>query len=135
MIARISAFCLWAAAGGCGAAALAQPAPPVAAPKMQECTGGYQPPVMIRTSLMRMMENYPSKALREEAEGVVGVAITVGVDGRAFDVEITQRAESEDLNIATIQGVTRYGRFYPALQDCKPVIGELTTAIRWAIPG
>jgi|JI7StandDraft_1071085.scaffolds.fasta_scaffold879275_1 outer membrane biosynthesis protein TonB len=130
---RTIRVCILAAACGLGAAALAQPAPPVATPKMQKCTGGYQPPVMIPASMARIVENYPERALREGAEGVVGAAITVGVDGRAMDVEITQRAESEYLNDATITGILRYGRFMPALQDCKPVVGELSKTIRWAL--
>lgn len=132
-MARLVRFGIAVAACGLGAAALAQSAPPVAVPKMQACTGGYQPPVMIRASMMRITENYPARALREGEEGVVGAAITVGLDGRAMDVEITQRAESEDLNNATIQGILRYGRFMPALQDCKPVVGELQQTIRWAL--
>lgn len=132
-MAKLFKFGILATACGLCATALAQPAPPAAPPRMQACTGGYQPPVMIRASMMRIIESYPERARRDGAEGVVGAAITVGLDGRAIDVEITQRAESEDLNNGTIQAILRYGRFMPALQDCKPVVGELSQTIRWTL--
>jgi TonB family protein len=106
-----------------------------AVPGMQKCTGGFQPPVPRgNRSSWVTSEDYPASALRAEEEGTVAVAITVGVDGRAIDVEITQSALSDKINQATIQLIMRRARFLPALNKCKPVQGEFVTKINWMIP-
>jgi protein TonB len=79
-------------------------------------------------------DDYPSSAMRGGIEGQVGVVISVGTDGRAIDVEVTQRSASPALDNATITTVMRRARFLPALRNCQPVVGEYTTVIRWAIP-
>lgn len=112
---------------------LAQTAPGAGSVALQRCTGGYQPPVVRGSQQQWVMDAYPSSALRNEEEGDVGVAITVGLDGRAMDVEVTQRAASEALNRAAIESIMRRARFLPAMQNCKPVVGEFETYTRWRV--
>lgn len=99
----------------------------------RRCVKGYQPPVPMVSQQRWVMDDYPESAMRNEEEGDVGVAITVGLDGRAVDVEVTQRAASQALNDAAVKAIMRRARFYPAMQNCKPVVGEFETYIRWRL--
>lgn len=63
----------------------------------------------------RIQENYPSRALREEVEGTVGVRVTVTANGRATGCQVTSSSGSSVLDQAACRGMERYARFNPAL--------------------
>lgn len=65
----------------------------------------------------QIQENYPSRALREETEGTVGVRVTVTPGGRAANCQVTASSGSSILDDAACRGMERYARFNPALDD------------------
>jgi protein TonB len=82
----------------------------------------------------RIQENYPSRALREELEGTVGVRVTVTADGRATGCSVTASSGHSILDEAACQGMERYGRFNPALDDAgNPTSGAFSTRITYKL--
>lgn len=82
----------------------------------------------------RIQENYPSRALREEIEGTVGVAVTVNAEGRVSGCRVTRSSGSGILDEAACEGMQRYARFEPALNDAgNPTNGNYSTAITYRL--
>lgn len=78
----------------------------------------------------RIQANYPTRAAREEREGRVGVRVTISPDGRVSACSVTSSSGSPDLDSAACDGMTRYARFDPALDDAgNPTTGSYSTAI------
>jgi len=78
----------------------------------------------------RIQSNYPTKAAREEREGRVGVRVTVGADGKVSACSVSSSSGSPDLDEAACDGMQRYARFDPALDDAgNPVSSAYSTAI------
>jgi len=78
----------------------------------------------------RIQSNYPTRAAREEREGRVGVRVQIGADGRVSACSVSSSSGSPDLDEAACDGMTRYARFDPALDDGgNPVSSNYTTAI------
>ena len=87
-----------------------------------------------RSWASRIQENYPARALREEIEGTVGVRVTVTPDGRAAGCSVTASSGSEILDAAACQGMERYARFEPALDDAgNPTSGSYSTRITYRL--
>ncbi len=81
----------------------------------------------------RIIENYPSRALRREIEGTVGVSVTVNADGRVAACRVTRSADPI-LDEAACDDMTRYARFEPALDDAgNPTTGSWSTNIVYQI--
>ena len=79
--------------------------------------------------------DYPSRALREEREGVTGFRVTVGPDGKVADCSVTSSSGSPDLDQATCDNVRRRARFQPATDgEGNPTSGSYSNRIRWVIP-
>lgn len=78
--------------------------------------------------------DYPTRALREEKEGVTRFRVTVGADGRVTSCDVTGSSGSPELDSTTCSLVTRRGRFNPAQQDGSPVAGSWSSSVRWQIP-
>ncbi|QFT76188.1 energy transducer TonB [Erythrobacter sp. THAF29] len=82
----------------------------------------------------RIQENYPSRALREEIEGTVGVRVTVTPQGRAANCSVTSSSGSSILDQAACRGMERYARFNPALDDAgNPTTGSYATRITYRL--
>ena len=82
----------------------------------------------------RIQENYPSRALREEIEGTVGVSVTVNAEGRVSGCRVTRSSGSSILDEAACDGMRRYARFEPALNDAgNPTTGSYSTAITYRL--
>nr|WP_298924806.1 energy transducer TonB [uncultured Erythrobacter sp.] len=82
----------------------------------------------------RIQENYPSRALREEVEGTVGVRVTVTPNGRATNCSVTGSSGSSILDQAACRGMERYARFNPALDDAgNPTSGSYSTRITYRL--
>ena len=82
----------------------------------------------------RISNDYPSRALREEVEGTVGVSVTVGANGRATACRVTSSSGSSVLDQAACRGMQRYSRFNPALDDAgNPTTGSYSTRITYRL--
>jgi protein TonB len=108
------------------AAPSAPPAPPPPAPSKARGAspkgqGGWA---------ARIQSNYPTRAAREEREGRVGVRVSIGPDGKVSSCSVSSSSGSPDLDEAACDGMTRYARFNPALDDAgNPTTGSYSTAI------
>jgi protein TonB len=110
------------------------PPPPVAAP----------PPTPDRSRALRprgreaewvTTDDYPSSAIREEAEGVTGTRISVGADGRVTACEVTSSSGNAALDQAACRNLQRRARFEPALdRDGNPTASTYTKRVRWQLP-
>ena len=78
----------------------------------------------------RIQENYPSRALREEVEGTVGVSVVVSPEGRVASCRVSRSSGSSVLDDAVCRGMERYARFNPALDAAgNPTTGSYNTSI------
>lgn len=79
--------------------------------------------------------DYPSRALREEIEGVVRFVVQVDEAGRVASCSITGSSGSPDLDATTCSLMQRRARFTPATDvNGAPVPGSWSSSIRWEIP-
>lgn len=79
--------------------------------------------------------DYPARALREGAEGVVRVRLTVGADGRVAQCVVTMSSGFASLDDGACRALERRARFDPALdRDGNRVEGSYTQNVRWEIP-
>lgn len=109
----------------------APPAPPPAPPPPSLARGA-TPDNQARWT-RRIIENYPSRALRREIEGTVGVSVTVGANGRVASCRVTRSADPI-LDRAACDDITRYARFNPALDAAgNPTSGSWSTNIVYQI--
>ncbi|ALE17954.1 PxORF73 peptide [Altererythrobacter epoxidivorans] len=82
----------------------------------------------------RIQENYPSRALREETQGTVGVSVTIDGSGRVSGCRVTRSSGSSILDEAACEGMQRYARFNPALDAAgNPTSGSYSTAITYRL--
>jgi protein TonB len=81
-------------------------------------------------------DDYPSRALREEQEGVVGITYDVSADGRVSNCRVTTPSGFPELDNATCAPFTRRGRFTPAQDAAGNKIAQTgqSQRIRWQIP-
>lgn len=78
----------------------------------------------------RIQENYPARAIRDETEGSVGVRVTISPQGRVTACSVTSSSGSSVLDEAACDGMTRYARYNPALDDAgNPTTGSASTRI------
>ncbi|MEO0062580.1 MAG: hypothetical protein RLZZ08_1140 [Pseudomonadota bacterium] len=105
----------------------APPAPP--APPAPSRARGTTPDNQ-RSWAARIQENYPSRAIRDETEGTVGVRVQVGPNGRVSACSVSASSGSSVLDDAACEGMQRYARFNPALDDAgNPTSGSFSTRI------
>ena len=79
--------------------------------------------------------DYPSRALQQEREGIVGFRTTIDPNGRVIDCQIISSSGHPDLDQATCTNVTRRARFDPAVdEDGNAVTGTYSNRVRWQIP-
>lgn len=79
--------------------------------------------------------DYPSRALRDEIEGVVRFVVQVDEAGRVVGCAITGSSGSPDLDAATCSLMQRRARFNPATDaNGTPVPGSWSSSVRWQIP-
>lgn len=109
----------------------APPAPPPAPPPPSQARPA-SPDGQARWQ-RRIIENYPSRALRREIEGTVGVSVTINAEGRVSGCRVTRSADPI-LDEAACADMTRYARFNPALNDAgNPTSGSWSTNIVYQI--
>ena len=79
--------------------------------------------------------DYPRRALQQEREGITRFRVSVGVNGRVTNCQITGSSGHSDLDETTCKLITRRGRFRPATNgDGNEVAGTWRSAVRWEIP-
>ncbi|MXO60191.1 TonB family protein [Altererythrobacter salegens] len=80
-------------------------------------------------------EDYPSRPIREEAEGVAGFRLVIGSDGKVDACEITSSSGNAELDAATCKYVTRRARFDAATDgNGDKVVGSYSSTVRWILP-
>ena len=80
-------------------------------------------------------EDYPSRALREEREGVTGIAFDIGTDGKVANCRVTSSSGSPDLDDATCRNFIRRARYKPAQNDTgQPMASTGSQRVRWQMP-
>ena len=83
----------------------------------------------------RIQDNYPSRAIRQEEEGTVTMRVTIEPNGRVGSCSVTGSSGSSTLDNAACQGMQRYARYNPALNDAgNPVSSSTTQSIRYVLP-
>ncbi|WP_284123765.1 energy transducer TonB [Parerythrobacter aestuarii] len=79
--------------------------------------------------------DYPSRSLREEEEGVTSVALSVDANGRVTGCRVTGSSGHPRLDEATCKNMQRRARFNPATDSSgRDVAGTYTQSVRWEIP-
>ena len=82
----------------------------------------------------QIQDDYPSRALRQEEEGTVGVRVTVTSEGRASNCSVTRSSGSSTLDTAACRAMERYARFEPALNAAgNAIAGSFSTAITYKL--
>jgi protein TonB len=105
------------------------PLPPPAPPPPRFTPKGPTPNNQ-RSWAARIQDNYPSRAIREQREGRVGVRVQVSADGRVTSCTVTNSSGSSDLDSAACDGMERYARYNPATDsDGEKVAGTASTTI------
>lgn len=93
------------------AAPIAAPAPPPPPPSQARAL---RPDGQSRWA-RQIQDNYPARAIREEASGTVGVRVTVGPNGRVSECSVSASSGNSSLDTAACDGMRRFARFTPAL--------------------
>ncbi|MGN6498020.1 MAG: energy transducer TonB [Tsuneonella sp.] len=79
--------------------------------------------------------DYPSRSLREEKEGVTRFTVQVSADGRVSSCSVTGSSGTPELDSTTCSLITRRARFKPAMDgNGNPTTGTWSSAVRWEIP-
>src|SRR6185436_4103077 len=105
------------------AAPVAPPAPPPPPSKARGATPDGQ-----GRWAARIQENYPARAIRDETEGTVGVRVSIAANGRVTACSVSSSSGSSVLDEAACDGMTRYARYNPALDDAgNPTTGSAST--------
>jgi protein TonB len=79
-------------------------------------------------------DDYPSRAVRDEAEGTVRFRLTVGPDGRVANCTVTGSSGHTVLDDEVCRLLARRARFDPALDaQGKPTTGTWQSSFRWVL--
>lgn len=79
--------------------------------------------------------DYPSRALREQREGVVKYQLEIGADGLILGCSIVASSGHADLDQASCDNAKRRSRFLPATDASgKPITSTFEQSVRWKIP-
>ena len=104
------------------------PPPPAPPPPPSQARGAT--PQNQNSWASRIQENYPARAIRDEIEGRVGVRVTIGANGRVTACTVSNSSGSSVLDQAACEGMERYARYNPALDDAgNPTTGQASTTI------
>lgn len=75
--------------------------------------------------------DYPSRALRQEREGITAFRLAVGVDGRPTACTVTESSGHADLDNTTCKALMRSARFQPITEGGP---ASWSSRVRWQIP-
>lgn len=93
----------------------------------------FTPPLARKGTFERALEEYPSRALREERQGRVGFRLEIGVEGRVTKCVVTSSSGHTDLDDAACANVSRYARFEPAKRYGEPVVGQFESSFSYSL--
>lgn len=80
--------------------------------------------------------DYPDAALRDNAQGVAVIRLTVGADGRVSDCAAVRSSGNRELDYRSCQNFRAMGRFRPAIgADGQPAEAGIVTTVTWRIAG
>ena len=80
-------------------------------------------------------DDYPSSALRAEAQGTTTVRYTIGTDGRVTGCSVTGSSGNSALDQTTCSLIQRRFRFRPAVDTSgNPVTESRTQRVVWRLP-
>ncbi len=111
------------------------PAPPAPAPAPPAPTGPTQRATANDRVFAVSEDDYPPSSLRAEEQGVTGVTVTIGTDGRVSSCQVTTSSNFPKLDERTCKIAQTRWRFKPALENGKPVTDTISKRIRWQING
>lgn len=102
------------------------------------------PPAISKASDVRVIGNrgtwittadYPAAALRAEEQGMTGITVQIGADGRVTGCSVTVPSGSSALDAATCRLYQRRARFAPARDDAGAAVAtNYSDRIRWQLP-
>ena len=111
-------------------APVAAPPPPPPPPPPPSRARGVQRDGFGRWQRQIVGEGYPSRAVRRELEGTVGVRVTVGTNGRVSGCTVTSSSGESILDEGACDAMRRYARYEPALNDAgNPIAGSDSISI------
>jgi protein TonB len=102
----------------------APPAPPAVAPTA---------PQPIGRTFQVSEEDYPDASRRAGEEGITGVRVTVGTDGRVSACSVTRSSGFTRLDERACQIAQRRWRFKPATENGQPVEATINRNYRWQL--
>lgn len=102
----------------------APPAPPAIAPTA---------PQAIARTFQVSEEDYPDASRRAGEEGITGVRVTVGTDGRVSACQVTRSSGFSRLDERACQIAQRRWRFKPATANGQPVEATINRNYRWQL--
>jgi protein TonB len=119
--------------------AVAPPAPPVITPSAPPAPPA---PVVSQAASARgdphtwiTNDDYPPAAMREERQGVSGIAWTINEQGRVENCRVTSPSGSPDLDDTACRLMTRRGRYTPAKDQAgNPIRQNQSLKFRWVLP-
>jgi len=80
-------------------------------------------------------DDYPRRALVDNAEGSASYRLVIGTNGRVASCELTGTTGNRALDDATCRLITSRARFEPATdQSGAKVVGTFSGSVRWEIP-
>ena len=108
------------------------PAPAPPAPPAPPAIPGTAPQPVARTFTVSP-DDYPDASRRAGEEGVTGIRVTVGTDGKVSDCSVTRSSGFPRLDEKACQIAERRWRFKPATENGKPVTATISRNYRWQL--
>jgi protein TonB len=109
---------------------VAPPAPPPA-PSPPAVPG--TAPVPIQRTFAVSEDDYPDASRRAGEEGITGVRVTVGTDGKVTQCSVTRSSGFPRLDEKACQIAQRRWRFKPATENGQPVEATISRNYRWQL--
>lgn len=86
-------------------------------------------------SLWVTTDDYPRREAEDGHEGLTGVRLNIGTNGRVTGCEVTSSSGWPNLDRAACTWLTRRARFEPATDNAGEVTaGHFNTSVRWQLP-
>jgi len=105
------------------------PAPPAPAPPAIAPTA----PVPVARTFEVSEDDYPDASRRAGEEGITGIRVTVGIDGRVTNCVVIRPSGYPRLDERACQIAERRWRFRPATENGRPVEATITRNYRWQL--
>lgn len=114
---------------------ISTPEPPrvVAPPPPEPVRAAPSPPQPIARTFVVSEDDYPDASRRAGEEGVTGIRVTIGVDGRVSSCAVTRSSGFTRLDERACQIAQRRWRFKPATDNGQPVEATIARNYRWQL--